>query len=52
MCLLTDMNDQILLIILNKMEELKPYIVEFDKSDIMKLKIYLLNCILIGGNYQ
>lgn len=33
---------------LNKMEQLKPYLVEFDENDKMKNKTYLSDC-MIGG---
>ena len=39
-------------VFLNKMEELKPYIVEFDKDGVIKPKVYLLNCIVSGNNWQ
>lgn len=34
----------------NKIEELKLYMVEFDKNDAMKPKVYPSNC-TVGGNY-
>ena len=37
-------------VFLNKMKELKPYIVEFDENDAMKPKTYSLNC-AVGGNH-
>ena len=36
-------------VFLNKIEELKPYIVEFDEDGAIKPKVYLLDCV-IGGN--
>ncbi len=34
---------------LNKMEELKPYIIKFDEDGAIKPKVYPLDCI-VGGN--
>lgn len=39
-------------VFLEKLEELKPYMVEFNKNDIMKTKVYLSNCIIRGNNRQ
>lgn len=36
-------------IFFNKMEKLKPYIIEFDKNNTIKPKIYPLNYV-VGGN--
>ena len=36
---------------LQKMEELKPYIVEFEENGIMKLKIYPSYCAIGGNNW-
>lgn len=33
-----------------KMEELKPYMVEFDENGIMKPKVYPLDCAVGGDN--
>lgn len=33
-----------------KMEELKPYLVEFEKNDAIKPKVYLLDCTIRGNN--
>ncbi len=38
-------------IFFNKIEKLKPYIVEFDKDGVIKPKVYALDCI-VGGNNQ
>lgn len=38
-------------VFLNKIKELKPYIVEFDKNGAIKLKTYSSDC-AIKGNYQ
>lgn len=35
---------------LKKMEELKPYMVEFNKDSIMKPKVYPSNCAVKGKN--
>lgn len=37
-------------VFLNKMEELKPYIVEFDENSVIKPKVYSPNC-AVGDNY-
>ena len=37
---------------LYKMEELKPYIVEFDENGAMKPKVYLADCVIGGNNWQ
>ena len=37
-------------VFLNKMEELKPYIVEFDEDGAIKPKVYLLDCIIRGND--
>lgn len=34
----------------NKIKESKPYIIKFDKNDIIKPKTYLLDC-AVGNNY-
>lgn len=39
-------------VFLNKMEELKPYIVEFDENSAMKPKIYLLDYAVKGNHWQ
>ena len=36
-------------VFLNKMKELKPYIVEFDEDGAIKPKVYSLDCV-VGGN--
>ena len=38
-------------VFLNKMEELKPYMVEFDKNGAMKPKVYPSDC-AVGGNHR
>lgn len=37
---------------LNKIKECKPYLVEFNKNDTIKNKIYLLDCPIRGKNCQ
>lgn len=37
-------------IFLKKIEELKPYIIEFEENSIMKSKIYPPNCAIRGDN--
>lgn len=32
------------------MKQLKPYMIKFDKVDIIKLKIYSLNCVVRRDN--
>lgn len=39
-------------IFLNKIEEFKPYIVEFDKDNKIKLKVYPLNYVVGDNNWQ
>ena len=39
-------------VFLNKIEELKPYIVEFDDDGAIKPKVYPLDCIIGGNNWQ
>lgn len=34
------------------MEELKPYIVEFDKNNTIKPKVYLSNCVVKNNNWR
>lgn len=34
------------------MKELKPYIIEFNKNDVMKPKVYLSDCVVEGNNWQ
>lgn len=51
-----NINDQILLkidykVFLYKIEELKPFIIEFDKYSVIKSKIFLLNCIVKDNNW-
>lgn len=36
----------------NKMEELKPYIVEFDGDGVIKPKVYLSDCAVGDNNWQ
>ena len=36
---------------LQKMEKLKPYILEFKENGVMKLKIYLSNCAIKGNDW-
>lgn len=38
-------------VFIKKMKELKSYIMEFNKNDAMKLKIYPSNCIVKGNNW-
>ena len=37
---------------LQKMEELKPYIVEFEENGAIKPKIYLSNCAVRGNHWR
>ena len=37
---------------LQKMEELKPYIVEFEENNVIKPKVYPANCTVGGNNRQ
>lgn len=39
-------------IFLEKIEELKLYMVEFDKNSVMKFKVYLSDCAIGGNNRQ
>lgn len=39
-------------VFLNKIEELKSYIVEFNKSDVIEPKIYLIDYIIEDNNWQ
>lgn len=54
MYLLIDISDKILLRIIwfffKKIEELKSYIVEFDKNSAIKPKVYPSNCTVRGNN--
>lgn len=36
---------------LKQMKELKPFLVKFNKDNIMKSKVYLPNCIIKGRNF-
>lgn len=37
---------------LNKIKNLKPYLIEFNKNDTIKDRIYVLNCIIVDEDYQ
>lgn len=39
-------------VFLNKIEELKPYIVEFDKDSTIKPKVCPLDCVVGGNNWR
>lgn len=35
-----------------EIKDLKPYMVEFKEGSKIKLKIYLLDCVIAGNNWQ
>lgn len=39
-------------VFLEKMKELKPYMIDFDKNGVIKPKVYLSDCAIEGNNQQ